>query len=115
MSAVVDTHIQTHINYFCRIITTFEISTVCFDVEGLQQLSVKQQMSSVSEIHKCLLCLIQREKNAKKVEEAAFSQGISVCLLKTNVTAISDVSLNKTKTCTERIIRPQIYPLTLFT
>lgn len=49
-------------------------------------------------------------EKVKNAGEAAFSQGIRVCLLKTNATAnaVSDVSQNKSKTCTERIIRPEM-------
>lgn len=46
--------------------------------KGLQQLSVKCQIPSASGIHKCLLYVVQREKKAKKVGEAAFTQEIRV-------------------------------------
>lgn len=74
------THIQIHTNYFTRLspLLTFERSPVCFYVQGLQQLSVKCQIPSASGIHKCLLYVVQREKKAKKVGEAAFTQEIRV-------------------------------------
>lgn len=67
VAAVVDTHIQGHIHYFNHNVTTYIIwNERCLLLcKSLQQLSVKDQIFSVAEIHKCLLYFIQRKKRTK--------------------------------------------------
>lgn len=99
------THIQTHINYFCRIITTFEASTS--SLPWCWRSFCKAAVFSARDTEMFIVSHSKGEKRPRRLERLLSARG-SEYLLKTNVTAIPDASQNKTKTCTERIIKSEL-------